>query len=694
VIILSKMISGQNDFDKNNLAQAFKSALAIEMLESQALRALVLAISFSIGSVVILLVAYILYIKHGWDSSRVPITVAIIISSLMLFEFGMRKAIRRHIQRGTTVPIWIWYISASIEISALSTIMLFIQSGFASPVYVLSTPPLLAYCLFIVLSTLHLNIRLSLFTGSLAAFQYLVIITLTFSVLHPDNVSDAVFLTPSIYIAKVMVLLMIGVGAAFVTRELTRRQIASLRAIEAQNREQQANLQKSQFLADMSHEIRTPLNAVIGYAQLLETDASITSDQRKAVEAIRIGGRHLLAVVNDVLDISKIEAGGEKFTIASFNLITMLQELTSIFAGQCNEKKLMWIFENTVDIAEVAGDEAKLRQTLTNLLGNAVKFTESGQVALRVLAEDGDKISFIVEDTGPGISADQQTNIFNPFTQDIRSGKSSGTGLGLAIAQRYVVLMGGELTVNTMPSDGAHFQFTIPLSSNGIHNVVADIATSRQIVRHASGQTVHALVADDVAENRDVLSQMLLRFGVSVVVAVNGVEALEIIEHKPIDIAFLDIHMPELTGTEVARRVIERGQSDLKLVAVSASALSHQQTEYLNVGFDEFIEKPIQMGKVLSCLQKMHGVKLTTTPIPEELEKSNNVVKQLILPDNLINAVIKAAESNNITELKRSFVAMENLGADERAFVISLREYADRYDMDAIVLALKENMDE
>ncbi|CAN0547685.1 unnamed protein product, partial [Laminaria digitata] len=352
---------------------------------------------------------------------------------------------------------------------------------------------------------------------------------------------------------KSIILFLAGGGAAFVARELLRRQLASLRAIEERDREQHANTMKSQFLADMSHEIRTPLNAVIGYAQLLETETGISPGQRKAVEAIRVGGRHLLAVVNDVLDISKIEAGGESVLSSRFDLKTLLQEQTLIFAARCAEKRVSWIFEMEADAGSVAGDEAKLRQALTNILGNAVKFTEYGHVALRVTAGDGGLYHFEIDDTGPGIPEDRLEEIFDPFAQDVEGRLNEGTGLGLAIAQRYVRLMGGEITVRSKPGEGSCFRFGVvlphaPDAAPAIHRRIP--TTARRL---APGQMVRALVADDVAANRDILVRMLEQAGVIVHTVVDGAQALAMIETLNFDIAFLDIRMPGLSGVDVAR---------------------------------------------------------------------------------------------------------------------------------------------
>lgn len=666
---------------------AFGPTVAVEMLESQALRTLVLGIIFAIAAVFVAIMAGNFYIRYGWDAAATPITVLVAVCGVMLYEFGMRRAIRRHIAQSRPVPDWVWYANACVEVTTFSAIVIFIHGSMSNPIYALSTPPLLGYFFYIILSTLYLDTRLCLFTGGLAAAQYLSIVLYTFMTFGSDAASDAIFLTPGIYLAKTSILLLGGFGAAFVARELSRRQRASLNALEERNREQHANTMKSQFLADMSHEIRTPLNAVIGYAQLLETDQAITPAQRKAVEAIRVGGRHLLAVVNDVLDISKIEAGGETITPSRFNLTALLQELTLIFAARCAEKRLSWIFDMTAQAGDVAADQAKLRQVLTNILGNAVKFTDSGHVALRVTAGYGDVFHFEIEDTGPGIPEDQQAEIFDPFAQDMQGRLNGGTGLGLAIAQRYIGLMGGEITVQSTPGNGAIFRFSIALPAATRENLAGG-GPAPAPVRLAPGQSVRALVADDIATNREILTHMLEQAGVTVHAAATGAEAIEIIKNTPVDIAFLDIRMPDISGTDVARELTAMTIPDLKIVAVSASALAHEQAGYMSAGFNDFLDKPVQMANLYVSLTRLLGV--TFEDDTADGRDAGIVTPLPVLPEDLHRSIGDAARRQNITDLKRHISEMETIGESERIFAAKLRELCGTYDMNAVLAALDE----
>lgn len=659
------------------------------MLEGQALRTLALGVTFAFASVCIVFIIANYYFRYGLVTAQIPMIVFPVSMGIAIYEFGMRSAIKRHIRRGDTVPAWVWYANACVEITAMSAVIVVTQDAVSNPIYALSTPPLAGYFLFIVLSTLYLDFRISLFTGCLAAIQYLAIALFIFATVGSDAARDAIFLTPGPYIGKSIILFLAGAGAAFVARELLRRQLASLRAIEERDREHHANTLKSQFLADMSHEIRTPLNAVIGYAQLLETDADLTPGQQKAVEAIRVGGRHLLAVVNDVLDISRIEAGGESLVASRFDLKTLLQEQTLIFAARCAEKRVSWIFEMTADPGEVAGDEAKLRQVLANILGNAVKFTQNGHVALRVNAGDNDLYRFEIEDTGPGIPEDRHREIFDPFAQDIEGRLKGGTGLGLAIAQRYVGLMGGEITVHSIPGEGACFRFSISLPQASTEEPLAGGASIMPARRLASGQTVRALVADDLAPNRDILVRMLEQAGVTVHSATNGTDALAMLETSPIDIAYLDIRMPGMTGMDMARRIAAMGRGDLKIVAVSASALVHQQAEYLAAGFDDVLDKPVQMASLYASMARLLDVSFEDESPSVPGADAGSPDGAVILPPDIRESLADAARRHNITDLKRLIADVETLGDAERIFAAKLHHLCSTYDMKAIGSALE-----
>jgi signal transduction histidine kinase/CheY-like chemotaxis protein/ligand-binding sensor domain-containing protein len=458
-----------------------------------------------------------------------------------------------------------------------------------------------------------------------------------------------------------------------------------------------ANRAKSTFLANMSHEIRTPLNAVLGYAQILQQDRSLGTDQRQSAATIERSGSHLLGLINEVLDLSKIEAGKMELSEKDFDLRELIRSLSEMFELRCRQKGLEWRveFESkvqsprsevqgpksevglTAESAElttdrtgsaaggktgvsdpcpsaasvvssskpslcslrslwlnpipVRGDEVKLRQVLINLLGNAVKFTEQGEVVLRI--ESGNQlpvisdqsptlgrnaprntdhcslITFSVIDTGPGIPADLRDKIFEPFTQGEEGRQHGGTGLGLAIARRQIELMGGELRLDSELGRGSRFYFSLCFAPALAQEQESAAMLHKPARRLRAGTRVRALVADDVAENRDILGRVLRALGVDATDVPDGEQAFRELSSQPYDIAFLDIRMPGMTGYQVAQRIsAEGGPNRAKLVAISASVLKHEQESYAEAGFDGFVPKPYRFDKIRECLEKHLGV--------------------------------------------------------------------------------------
>ena len=376
-----------------------------------------------------------------------------------------------------------------------------------------------------------------------------------------------------------------------------------------------ASRAKSAFLAHMSHEIRTPLNAILGYAQILRRDRSLQPRQKEAIETIASSGNHLFNLIDEVLDLSKIEAGRMELQCADFDLLELISRMEGMFRHRCEQKRLRLVVEPPPTPPRIVqGDEGKLRQVLINLLGNAAKFTSRGEVRLRVTRAPGDAYCFEVADTGIGITAEEQAEIFQPFQQGHSGAIKGGTGLGLAISDRYIQLMGGRLQAESVPNRGARFFFTLVLPGSPVQG--RNIAPAGgSLLRLPPGRPVTALVVDDIKENRAVLAGMLADIGCEVLLAESAAIAIDLAAARKPDIIFMDIWMPEMNGIEAARRILHQFPS-AKIVAHSASAFDHEQNRYLDAGFDDFFAKPFRYERVCECLANVLDIELQPEILP------------------------------------------------------------------------------
>ena len=338
-----------------------------------------------------------------------------------------------------------------------------------------------------------------------------------------------------------------------------------------------------------------------------------------------------------------------------------------------------------------------------NLLSNAVKFTEEGEVILRVSngeqsikdATQADSLrydTFEVIDTGVGISEEDQARIFEPFQQAKAGATKGGTGLGLAIARRYIEVMKGEFGVESPPFNpliegkGSRFFFTVPFKSAIEEIEVRPTEAEERVVRLAEGYSVKTLIADDIEENRKVLSMILTGIGCEVLLAEDGRQAVEMVRaHRP-DIVFMDIRMPVMTGPEAAEQIWQEfGRTAFKIVAISASALKHEQQGYLDAGFDAFIPKPFRYEEICECLRTLLGVEYEKE---EEAEPAEALA--LSLPEELLTRLKSAAELYRVTELEGHLHEVEELGSEERQLAEKLRGLIRNYDMEAILKILSE----
>ena len=381
---------------------------------------------------------------------------------------------------------------------------------------------------------------------------------------------------------------------------------------ESEQRALAASRAKSAFLANMSHELRTPLNGVLGFAQLLARRKNRDADDRHGLDVIIRSGEHLLGLINDVLSLSKIEAGSMTLEQTRFDLRRVVRDVENVLRIRAEEKRIRF----TIDLddsqlpATLLGDEVRLRQILLNLAGNAVKFTESGGVTLRGRWRNG-RATFDVEDTGPGIAPAELSRLFAPFVQS-ESGRRSkeGTGLGLALSRNLARLMGGDITVESTPGRGSTFHVEVDLPAADAASEAID--TQRVFALAPNQSPKRILVVDDTAINRTVLSRLLAQVGFEVREASTGEEAIAMWRNWKPHLIWMDWRMSGMDGLAATRRIRDEertsGAKRTPILALSASALDHERGEILAAGCDEFVAKPFRESTIFAKLRDHLGV--------------------------------------------------------------------------------------
>ncbi|MEI8312795.1 MAG: PAS domain S-box protein, partial [Verrucomicrobiota bacterium] len=483
-------------------------------------------------------------------------------------------------------------------------------------------------------------------------------------------------------------------GVAIIYADMTDRKQAEQDRI-AREAAEAATRAKSIFVANMSHEIRTPMNAILGFAQVLERDPTLTPLQVEHVRTITRNGEYLLRLINDILDISKIEAGRSTLNEAAFCLYDLLDDLEVMFRSRINARGLQFLMERDGSVPPyVVADEGKLRQVVVNLIGNAGKFTEMGGVTVRVRAEAVEGISgedkemlrlwVEVEDSGRGIPDEDMGRIFGLFQQVVTSVKDGGVGLGLAISRKFAEMMGGEITATSEVGRGSCFRFSALLKPAA---AVAgrEKPTSRRIVGLEPGTgPFRILVVDDVPANRALLCTLLRSVdGFEVAEASNGIEALEVFERWSPHAVLMDMRMPVMDGYEATRRIkaTEAGCAT-PVIAVTAGAFDDSKQQFMAAGVDAYLIKPFNVTELFETLGKCLDLRYVSAAEAENFEiapaaPSLISAAPIALPQELVQAMRQAVEECDIERLTEQIVQAGKFNSDAAR---ELQALSDRYD--------------
>ncbi|MGF1938569.1 MAG: PAS domain S-box protein [Nostoc sp. ChiQUE02] len=459
-----------------------------------------------------------------------------------------------------------------------------------------------------------------------------------------------------------------------------------------------ANRAKSAFLANMSHELRTPLNAILGFSQLMERDTGLNSKQRESLATINRSGEHLLNLINDVLEMSKIEAGQIIFNPEDFDLYLLLQTLQEMFQVRTQAKQLFLRFEMAANLPRyIQTDEGKLRQVLINLLGNAVKFTQTGGVTLRVRMGTGEQgageearellagskgeefsplppapcpsassqsLHFEVEDTGRGIAPEEMNNLFQPFVQTTSGIQTKeGTGLGLTISRQFVRLLGGDIHLTSSVGEGSTFSFDIQVNLAGALKAAPKLSKGRVLKLAADQPSYRILVVDDRKENRDLIVQLLGSIGFEIEAATNGQEAIAIWQTWQPHLIWMDMRMPVINGYDATKEIRAREKNTTTnfrtvIIALTASAFEEQQASILAAGCDDLVRKPFREQVIFEKIAEYLHVRYICAEDSSEDAIDNNLnnIQSTILD---LRSAITIMPIQWVTELNQAAIEVD-----------------------------------
>jgi signal transduction histidine kinase/CheY-like chemotaxis protein len=462
----------------------------------------------------------------------------------------------------------------------------------------------------------------------------------------------------------VAILAIVILGTVIIKRLLEQLRLINTLALEKERADKSARI-KEQFLANMSHEIRTPINAVVGFSNLLQK-TPLQNEQKQFVDLIQTSGENLLAVVNDILDISKLEAGMMRISKNPFNIREKCMANEMMFYHKAIEKNISFSYRIDENIPDMLlGDAERLNQVMTNLINNAIKFTSKGEVNVEVKMKNKTAgkvdILFSVKDSGIGIPANKISAIFERFEQadSETSRQYGGTGLGLSIVKKIINLQGGEISVQSEPGKGSDFMFTISYDYIDTSIKPEDSAAS-QNTEKTEFNSIKALVAEDNITNQTLLKFILKQWNLEYDLAENGQQALQLMQKNKYDIVLMDIQMPVMDGYEAAQK-IRKDFNKIPIIAMTAHVLPTEREKCINAGMNDYISKPLMEAEFLALLKKylpFNAVK-SKQAVPEKLPQKDlqyidiGYLKNIFSGDNgVINEIMYQFRKQYPKELK------------------------------------------
>jgi len=456
-----------------------------------------------------------------------------------------------------------------------------------------------------------------------------------------------------------------------------------------------ANKAKSIFLANISHEIRTPMNAILGYTQVLQRDEHLNKDQLHSLSIINKSGEHLLGLIDDVLDLSKIEAGATPLVEDEFDLVELCNTLSDMFKLKAQQKNLSWkiVHDFAADHIFVKGDQGKIRQILINLVANAIKYTNKGFVSFSVTCKANNQFRFEIKDSGIGIAKEYQQTIFDAFNQGSINADAGGAGLGLAIVKKYLSLMSSELRLQSEVDKGSIFAFDLVLP---IVISAKEYKEDFYVKCLKDGQSKDILVVDDIEVNRDILARMLTDVGFQVQTAADGKEAIKLMSTTKFDLVFTDLMMPEMDG-EALLHETKLHYAQIPIVAISASSLEVDQGYFLNKGFASYISKPFRFDDIYHLLKKLLGVEFEYQQDKYPSQRSNDeslTDSSFALSETQIEQIIEQCELYRINEVEQLISKMAEEHPEYRAYFEKLRQFVTDYDFDGLKVFLQGTDDD